>query len=823
MRRRHGRWGGRVTALLAFVAGAGGCAQVLPTATVGDPAVFTTLHIVAADRAYRNDAALAGDTTGAALGVSTLGHLHRYFGTTPAEYARLGRRMDTFLEQTQRSQAYALILARKLQLEVQLKEGGLTDPTYTPSTPADAASAQPRFSAGGRVASVALSDADQAKLYAAKARVAAAEKTLAETKAGLDLQDTETARQSNLEREATLAKAAAEGEVAQLSPLITKLNAALAAEKNDANKKGIQADLDAATKNLKEQNQIVKDSTATADAAKSRGAQTKANADALRPKVDELTKQVAAATAESADAEKTATPAAPAADPTVAALARLLQPNDSPFDRLDRVNDWFMAYTTLILSGYGGDSRALDVESLKESFSQAYQGQSAVLRNEARATLSAALVALDRLKEDEANDTYILSVLARLERADQAHRLVSKDGWSEFKRVLIPPESHDVSNTVPTIATSTSPSTAPGKTLYDLLKESKQETMALTQGLGAHLQVTSNANVVEVPDGLLMRSAKLREAAADPTATPLSLMATAEQAAATMEALASNANVYDAALCKLEAKKKLDDAGQESGVREPVDESRPHDRLITLLIPISIDAGTRPNTLVGNAMKVIKVVKKYSTCEVCPTADDVRVIALNPQRSYDLEDQQLSQSFRDTTRLLAAAGFSQLGGNFDASADKQQEEASRFLSRVSKVGAWQDATTRRFGWTCAPNNLRVVPRSLVGRLGDLLASQPGREYEAQASLETGTRLCSAVLLVDKDIDVIKFSVENYAVDVDHADVAGGKLLGMRAKKVEEKVDKTPGKTNCVVPDKTLSVRLPTYDPMESLILTLPKP
>lgn len=67
-------------------------------------------------------------------------------------------------------------------------------------------------------------------------------------------------------------------------------------------------------------------------------------------------------------------------------------------------------------------------------------------------------------------------------------------------------------------------------------------------------------------------------------------------------------------------------------------------RLITLLLPVTIDAGTRANTLVGDTMEITRVIRRDCTESTPPQHDDVRVLSLHPQRSYDLQDRQVSQS-----------------------------------------------------------------------------------------------------------------------------------------------------------------------------------
>lgn len=794
-------------ALVSLGGATAGCAKhAMPTVTVGDPAVFTTLHLVAADRAYRNDAGRAGDTTGAELGVSTLGHLHRYFGTTPEEYKKLGRRMDVFLDQTQRSQAFALILARRLQLEVQYNEDGLKDPSFAASSPADAASAQPRFSAGGQVASTAQADASRAKVDAAKAKLADAEKKLAATQALVKLYESRATEKSAAMQAALTTKAeetaAAETKQKKLDELQKQL-AALPA--GDAGRKPLETEIAKLTPEIETHKENAKKAGAVADANKSEADQAKADAEKLKPTVVEQTKAVADAKTELAEAEKKATPDTPGVDPTIAALARLLEPTDSPFDRLDRVNDWFMAYTTLILSAYGGDSRALNVTELTDGFKLDYQRALTARENGRRAYAGAAVAGLDRLSKNPAFANYVLDALDRLKKAGADDLLAS--GELKAARDNIRKEAR-------------------AATSRDSIDFKLKHVTPLSPALGGE---TGN---LPPPHELLLR-------VADPKSSESEVLATVEQAISFVAASRDQIKALDGVIKKLETRNgdtgKSPSAPTATPARQP-EETQPEEtqsaatqpeetqpttrpaaaqyRLITLLLPVTIDAGTRSNTLVGNSMKVKCIRKRADSGSNSQftwspaSADHVRVLSLHPQRNYDLEEQRLSQSFRDTTRLLATAGFSKGGGKIDKSSDRQMEEAIRFLSRVSKVGAWQDAGNRSFGWTFAPSNLRVVPRPVLLQVTDLFTGQPGRQYEAKASLETGSRLCSAILLVETSVDAVELELSSYTMDVERANVGGGRQFGLRA------TGRQP---------QTLRVDLPEHDPMENLILTLPQP
>lgn len=1069
-----------------------GCQHAAPTATLGDPAVFTTLHMVAADRAYSADARLAGDENGSALGLSTLGHMHRYFGSTEAEYKNNARRMDIFLDQTQRSQAFALVLAKALQLEIQFTDVGEIDPEFASSNAADASTAQPTILADGTVASKSKQDKTQKELKAAKTNVADLEKKVATANEQLNVVNTEINVKNNVILLKTPEKTAAEKKVAELDAKVkaaeginakidaatkekakaeaavttqqgiiddansTPAEVAVATQARDEAAKKVAQQIDLLTElmsaktsddalvadkaELKSERDKASNAAAQVKAATDRKAQLEGDAAAYKSVADDLSKKLGEAKAELKKAEEAAESAKPATTPRVAALAKLLEPNDSPFDRLDRVNDWFTAYNTLILSAYGADSRALDVDALKQSFERSYSQQKSALDARARAYAEVVLLATRRLDgsllEIALAKIYLNKVEAKYS-VELARDLGAARAWlverendlgtvgsnksvlsslaETFSANIVPlPLPLQIDYTVPKpseLAAAVSDKKTDTSTIIGVISEAftgmtssqkQSETIAkLTEALEPQTTYEKEYRLITLlipvsidagtrPNTLIgnaltidkiscvdmwVRRDDMREALDHQIATYkqgwrdaveeshakknevaelqlrldevrrrvdsasdlalrdeviLVITDTAaaearveeydnrveqfialleEKGAGDIGPLVSTAVQareqarsafvgYEEEVTRLINELALIDIGQteaqetqsdaiytalgnkEKAERELSTKKREAKRVLTLLedrgladigrqleeaILISLEsadqvhqgelkidrlAGAIAETMVDeqtlDLLRDLPVQVKLAKAELAEIEDaiqdyktkiaesieeinqlwggglqqearpgDVRVLSLHPRRSYDLEEQTLTQSFRTTTRFLAQAGFVKGAGKLDASSDEQQEEASRFLSRISKVGAWQDASRQRFGWTFAPSNLRVAPRNVFIRLVDFFAGEPGRRYTAEGNLETGTRLCSAILLVRSNIDSITFTVDDYTMDVDEAGNLEWEQLGLRGTETSKKQS---GK-----PTSTLRVDLPEYDPMETLILTLPQP
>ena len=780
---------------------AAGCTsrQMLPTATVGDPSVFTTLHVVAADQAYKADAAKLGDDIGAKVGFSPLGHLNRYFGSTPADYKKVGRRMDQFLDQTQRSQAFSLAVAQRLGIEVKANAIGPVDTNFSSSAPADASTATSGTSTGATTKSLAdadkaasAQDAATAKVVAAKAALAKAQTAQVDAKAKLDAgkTDAETAATKVREvDESVRAKTAAvEDKKRQLELVKTKLSATQPVGRQED-----RFDAEVAVNDAQRELDNKKNELATRQSDKAvqdeKGKAFDTEATTAKNAVDTANQELTTA---QADLGKQSVEQAKTDDQTavLAALAQLAEPNDSPFDRLDRANDWFTAYMTLILSNYGGDSRALDTEWIKQVEHDAYQWAKDQSTREAASYATVALQGLNWLANAGGSEKLLKVWLKQLNDVDsKADKL--EITWPEQK-------------------SATPPSTK------NALSQSRVEEFS-TERIGAKLK--------ELPRFDSASSLTTLITGTDPSKDFVAVLDAVAQAISAVAVHAQRRDTLDA-LAKVTYPKPATGGDGASY------------RLITLLVPVAIDAGTRPNTLVGNTFAV-KAIKQFKLDENDKPSKDagkeyeekyafgavdkyVRVLTLHPRRNYDLEDQRLSQSLRDTRRVAAEVGYTDIAGKVDASNDKKQEEASRFLSRVSKVGAWQDATSNSFGWTFAPSSVRVVPRSLGGRLLSLAFGQPGREYRAVGDLETGVRLCSVVMLVRDDVKAIEFEVSDYVADVEHGAVGlhGKRSRGLRnppTKSADECV-KAPAKKAI----HKLRVELPTYDSLERTILTLPQ-
>src|SRR5271155_5032681 len=100
-------------ALLVTVAGCG----APPTANVSDMAVFTSLHVLAAEMSTDAEENAGGSpTVGLSSGPFTAAHMRRYFESTTQNY--VPERMDAMLDGQQRQTAYAQALERSLALNV---------------------------------------------------------------------------------------------------------------------------------------------------------------------------------------------------------------------------------------------------------------------------------------------------------------------------------------------------------------------------------------------------------------------------------------------------------------------------------------------------------------------------------------------------------------------------------------------------------------------------------------------------------------------------------------------------------------------------------
>ncbi|MCA9295736.1 MAG: hypothetical protein KC983_04450 [Phycisphaerales bacterium] len=101
-----------------------GCTHQTPTIGISDPAVFTTLHIAAAQRAFEDDLKADGVLAGGRMAVlSPFADLQRYFASPAKDFDAKRLRMDEMLDQRQRSESLAYATAFLLNIRAKYGDG----------------------------------------------------------------------------------------------------------------------------------------------------------------------------------------------------------------------------------------------------------------------------------------------------------------------------------------------------------------------------------------------------------------------------------------------------------------------------------------------------------------------------------------------------------------------------------------------------------------------------------------------------------------------------------------------------------------------------
>ena len=151
---------------------------------------------------------------------------------------------------------------------------------------------------------------------------------------------------------------------------------------------------------------------------------------------------------------------------------------------------------------------------------------------------------------------------------------------------------------------------------------------------------------------------------------------------------------------------------------------------------------------------------------IVDNADQVRVVSLTPQRTYDLQ----SERFADLVGVDLRAGPE--GRHPDRPRRRRQgprgggqaqprsapRSASNFLSRLSKQGAVVDGPNHEFGWNFYPTNLQVNNVPAFSRVLSSLFGTP-RSYTVNAYLDGGSYNCGAYVVVDPEVDSFSYSVD----------------------------------------------------------------
>ncbi|MHC5115125.1 MAG: hypothetical protein ACYTGP_11945 [Planctomycetota bacterium] len=221
----------------------------------------------------------------------------------------------------------------------------------------------------------------------------------------------------------------------------------------------------------------------------------------------------------------------------------------------------------------------------------------------------------------------------------------------------------------------------------------------------------------------------------------------------------------------------------------------PSHRLIVLYVQVHVEPGTGANNMVGLRLQI--------TDAEGAAPEDVRVVRLHPTRNYDVDSVAFAEDLSQSLRLaLHATAPSQAGDatvDADRGASLEAAERRRFLSRIGKTGSFASATERTFGWNFYPSNLEVVKPNALEAIGGWLFGTP-RAYNVRGTLEAGGRDCMAVL-------VVPTGLESFTCEASYVHAALNP-------------DGVPGKPKPEPITGTMTVELPPYHPMETVLASL---
>lgn len=451
---------------------------------------------------------------------------------------------------------------------------------------------------------------------------------------------------------------------------------------------------------------------------------------------------------------------------------------DSPFDRLDRAVDYYTAFLLKVLPGVGWDTRLLDVnrlgtearrgavlqrpssiEDLRKAFDEVrdLDRRRLELEAESASVLRETTVATQQLDEAE----------ARLRQAESDRDAAARGGEAEAMA------AEDA-------APMTAASIASFQSSVDVARANRDQRRATVERLQA------KQRELEEPRRALNDEAR--------------------NATERFELLFIN---------------PIPDASGSPEV--PVDASDV-DRLVLLTFQVHVDPGTKPNMMTGVRLRVVATscVKDRAQSERWHDRDGsvpVDVLRLHPTRSYDIE----SQGFAELASRLVSLGIDAAPANAPAaSASARRERAEeyrerrRFLSRLTKVASYADATTGEFGWNFYPTNLTTVRRSPMAVLVDFLTFQTRSAVQVDAFLEGGARDCAVWLLVPRSVKWIELEVEHVVASVDPAASDRRERrysVASDAKALPARVERTPGAATGSLP--RIRVHLPAWHDSEA--------
>ena len=222
----------------------------------------------------------------------------------------------------------------------------------------------------------------------------------------------------------------------------------------------------------------------------------------------------------------------------------------------------------------------------------------------------------------------------------------------------------------------------------------------------------------------------------------------------------------------------------------------PSDRLILVIFQTHVEAGTMPDTWTGVRVQIMD------------GADDVKVIRLHPTRSYDVDRQTFAESNRVAASLSGSGSGNVRGLDFNAAADQETtnlaRETQNYVSRISKVASFADASTHTIGFNFYPSNLKIQKRYVpFGALFQI------PQYYVQGNLESGARDCAAILVVPREMKSFTCRVRQVYGSIDGGKVYPGVPVN----------DETSGAQGSSGWSQPFTVTLPPWDPFEQTAAT----
>lgn len=213
-------------------------------------------------------------------------------------------------------------------------------------------------------------------------------------------------------------------------------------------------------------------------------------------------------------------------------------------------------------------------------------------------------------------------------------------------------------------------------------------------------------------------------------------------------------------------------------------------RLVVLLLQAHVHRGLAANTMVGVRAQLTEVEsnkactcpKKTCACSggstagkdkpctcsaLCPS--DVRTIRLHPTRNYDREDAAFAELISEQLMLdVAGRMSSEVEAGLARQMASEAAEKRRFLSRIPKLASWADAGTNTFGWDFYPSNPTIRRRGPLKRSAGIVYGPAGRQYEIVAHLDPGARDCAAYLIVPACATSLTFQLSTETARLDYA-------------------------------------------------------